>query len=108
MQDLPTTDELSIPVSDTDHALGSKTAPFTLVEYGDYECPDCLNAFPIVQQLRERAGDRLRFIFRHFPQYSIHPSSGVAAQAAEAASLQGKFWPMHEELFAMRNRLADV
>src|SRR4051812_33012642 len=97
--------DLAIEVTKDDHALGPADAPVTLVEYGDYECPDCLNAFPIVQQIRERAGNRLRFIFRHFPQYSIHPNSGVAAQAAEAASLQGKFWPMHEELFAKKNRL---
>ncbi|MBC8106299.1 MAG: thioredoxin domain-containing protein [Anaerolineae bacterium] len=101
-------DELSIPVSDTDHALGSKTAPVTLVEYGDYECPDCLNAFPIVKQLQDRFGDSLRFVFRHFPRNSIHPHAGVAAQAAEAAALQGKFWEMHETLFKNQHRLGDI
>jgi Na+:H+ antiporter, NhaA family len=101
-------DELSFPVNETDHALGSSDAPVTLVEYGDYECPDCLNAFPIVQQLQERFGDRLRFVFRHFPRNSIHPHAGVAAQAAEAAALQGKFWEMHEALFKNQQRLGDI
>jgi protein-disulfide isomerase len=101
-------DELSIPVSEADHALGNSDAPVTLVEYGDYECPECLNAFPIVRRLQERFGQRLRFVFRHFPRNSIHPHAGVAAQAAEAAALQGKFWEMHEMLFANQQRLGDV
>jgi protein-disulfide isomerase len=101
-------DELSVPVTETDHALGPSDAPVTLVEYGDYECPDCLNAFPIVKQLKERFGDSLRFVFRHFPRNSIHPHAGVAAQAAEAAGLQGKFWPMHDLLFKNQHRLGDV
>src|SRR5688572_30787293 len=100
--------ELAIPVTETDHSLGPTNAPVTLVEYGDYECPDCLNAFPIVRQLQDRFGDRLRFVFRHFPRNSIHPHAGVAAQAAEAAALQGKFWEMHELLFKNQQRLGDV
>ena len=100
--------ELAVPVTEADHALGPSNAPVTLVEYGDYECPDCLNAFPIVQQLQERFGERLRFVFRHFPRNSIHPHAGVAAQAAEAAALQGKFWEMHETLFKNQHRLGDV
>ncbi len=91
-----------------DHALGLPDAPVTLVEYGDYECPDCLNAFPIVQQLRRQFGDRLRFVFRHFPKHSVHPHAGVAAQAAEAAAMQGKFWEMHELLFQNQKRLGEV
>jgi protein-disulfide isomerase len=96
------------PVTDRDHALGSPTAPITILEYGDYECPDCLNAVPIVAQLRERLGDRLRFLFRHFPQNSIHPHASVAAEAAEAAGEQGKFWEMHQALFDHQRELADV
>jgi protein-disulfide isomerase len=99
---------LAVAVSESDHALGPASAPVTLVEYGDYECPDCLNAFPIVKQLQERFGDRLRFVFRHFPRNSLHPHAGVAAQAAEAAALQGKFWQMHETLFQNQQRLGDV
>jgi Na+:H+ antiporter, NhaA family len=108
MSTQPAIDELAIPVSETDHAMGPASAPVTLVEYGDYECPSCLNAFPIVRQLQERFGDRMRFVFRHFPRNSIHPHAGVAAQAAEAAALQGKFWEMHELLFKNQDRLGDV
>ena len=88
--DKPTT--LAVPVSQADHVLGSADAPITLVEYGDYECPDCLNALPIVRQLKERLGEKLRFVFRHFPRSSVHPRASVAAMAAEAAGEQGKFW----------------
>jgi Na+:H+ antiporter, NhaA family len=100
--------DLTVPVTETDHALGPADAPVTLVEYGDYECPDCLNAFPIVKQLIERFGEKLRFVFRHFPQYSIHPHSGVAAQAAEAAAAQKKYWEMHDALFKNQKRLDDI
>jgi protein-disulfide isomerase len=108
MSQQDSTDALAIPVTESDHALGPANAAVTLVEYGDYECPDCLNAFPIVQQLQEKFGDRMRFVFRHFPRNSIHPHAGVAAQAAEAAALQGKFWEMHEIIFRNQHRLGDV
>jgi len=100
--------DLLIPVSDTDHVLGPAAAPVTLVEYGDYECPDCLNSDPIVRQLREHFGDQLRVVFRHFPQNSVHPHASAAAQAAEAAGAQGKFWEMHQVLFAHQRELADL
>jgi protein-disulfide isomerase len=99
--------DLVIPVSELDHALGPADAPVTLVEYGDYECPDCAAAFPIVKRLQKTLGDRLRFVFRNFPQNSIHPHASVAAQAALAAGAQGKFWPMHDLLFAHQATLAD-
>jgi protein-disulfide isomerase len=100
--------ELIDPVTDRDRVLGPADAPVTLVEYGDYECPDCLNAFPIVQQLIQRLGRRLRFVYRHFPRNSIHPHASVAAQAAEAAGEQGKFWKMHEALFKNQQRLGEL
>src|SRR5438309_1285506 len=96
------------PVTDQDHQQGSPDAPVTIVEYGDYECPSCLNALPIIQEVRQRLGDRLRFVFRHFPQSSIHPHASVAAEAAEAAAEQGKFWEMHESLFRHQKELAEV
>lgn len=99
---------LAPPVGETDHALGPASAPVTLVEYGDYECPDCLNAFPIVRDVLGRAGDRVRFVFRHFPLNSIHPHASAAARAAEAAGVQGKFWEMHETLFRNQHRLGEV
>jgi protein-disulfide isomerase len=99
---------LAEPVTDQDHALGPPDAAITIVEYGDYECPDCLNAVPLVHELREQLGDRLRFVFRHFPESSIHPHASAAAEAAEAASDQGKFWEMHESLFRHQKELADI
>lgn len=102
----PTT--LALPISDKDHAQGSADAPITLVEYGDYECPDCLNAQPIVAQLRRHFGDRLRFVFRHFPQSSVHPRASAAALAAEAAGMQERFWDMHEALFRHQKELIDL
>lgn len=99
---------LADAVTPVDHAIGPESAPVTLVEYGDYECPDCLNAVPIVQQLIERFGEKLRVVFRHFPLNSIHPHAGAAARAAEAAQAQGRFWTMHEALFKHQKRLADM
>jgi protein-disulfide isomerase len=99
---------LTQPVTDDDHILGPANAPITIVEYGDYECPWCHNAVQIINQVREKLGDRLRFVFRHFPWTSIHPHASAAAEAAEAAAEQGKFWEMHETLFANQEHLADV
>ena len=99
---------LTVPVSDVDHATGPAEAPVTLVEYGDYECPSCLNAEPIVRGLREKHGDKLRIVFRHFPQNSVHHRASAAAEAAEAAAAQGKFWEMHRALYKHSQTLADV
>src|SRR3954470_11243180 len=98
-QPSPSCDDLAIPVAPDDHAQGPPDAPITLIEYGDYECPDCLNAQPLVAALQRQLGDKLRVIFRHFPMYSIHPRASAAAQAAEAAAAQGRFWDMHLSLF---------
>ena len=102
----PTT--LAVPVTDRDHTIGPPDAPVTLVEYGDYECPDCGSAYPVLKQLRARLGDRLRFVFRNFPLMNIHARASIAAQAAEAASAQGKFWPMHDQLYEHQKTLADT
>jgi len=99
---------LAVPVADTDHRLGPTGAPVVLVEYGDYECPYCYNAQPVVKEVRRRLGDRLAFVFRHFPQNSIHPHASTAAQAAEAAAAQGKFWEMHDLLYRHQQELADL
>jgi protein-disulfide isomerase len=100
--------DLQNPVDDSDHSRGNAAAPVTLVEYGDYECPDCLNSEPIVQRLLDRFADRLRVVFRHFPLSSVHPRASAAAQAAEAAGAQGRFWEMHTALFKNQHRLADL
>jgi protein-disulfide isomerase len=101
-------DELDVPATERDHGLGPIDAPVTLIEYGDYECPDCFNAEPVVSALRARFGERLRVVFRHFPRNSIHPRSGAAAAAAEAAAGQGRFWDMHSALFRHQKELADL
>lgn len=100
--------DLAVAISDRDHVKGPLAAPVVLVEYGDYECPDCLNAWPVVSALKKRLGDRLAFVFRHFPQSTIHPSAAAAARAAEAAGEQGKYWQMHDELFRHQKDLADI
>jgi protein-disulfide isomerase len=99
---------LSIAVTEIDHAQGPADAPVTLVEYGDYECPYCGKAYPVVKELQRRMGDRLRFVFRNFPLNTLHEHAGVAAQAAEAAAAQGKFWEMHDILYENQQELADV
>jgi NhaA family Na+:H+ antiporter len=100
-----TSSKLVLPVGSRDHAQGPEDAPVTLVEYGDYECPHCRQVVPIVRQLQERFGERLRYIFRHFPLSTAHPNAQLAAEAAEAAAAQGKFWEMHELLFAHQTSL---
>ena len=96
---------LTVPVSERDHVLGPATAPVTLVEYGDYECPFCRAAHASVEQVRQVMGNDLRFVFRHFPLSQIHPHAYQAAEAAEAAGAQGRFWEMHHLLFANQDRL---
>jgi protein-disulfide isomerase len=90
---------LTLPVSAHDHAEGPADAPWTLVEYGDYQCPYCGAAYPVVKRLQKRLGKKLRFVFRNFPLTQAHPYALMAAEAAEAAALQGKFWEMHDLLF---------
>ena len=96
------------PVSDGDHAEGSADAAVTLVEYGDYECPHCGRAYPIVKRIQERLGSRLRFVFRNFPLAEIHPHAQHAAEAAEAAAAQGRFSAMHDALFEHQGALSDA
>ena len=99
---------LTPPVSDRDHIQGPLAAPVTLVEYGDYECPHCGKAYPIVQAVQRRLGDRLRFVFRNFPLAESHPHARRAAEAAEAAAAQGRFWRMHDMLFEHQHALEDA
>jgi protein-disulfide isomerase len=101
--------ELTLPVSDErDHIQGSPDAPVTLLEYGDYECPYCGAAYPIVKQLQARLGERLRFAFRNFPITTSHPHAEYAAEAAEAAAVQGRFWEMHDHLYEHQRQLEDA
>jgi protein-disulfide isomerase len=99
--------QLTPPVSERDHALGPANARVTLVEYGDFECPSCGEAYPVIKQAERAFGSNLRVVFRHFPLRSSHPHAFKAALAAEAAGEQGKFWEMHDRLFEHQNALSD-
>jgi len=97
---------LTLPVADDrDHVQGPADAAVTLLEYGDYECPFCGAAYPIVKQVQETMGERLRFVFRNFPITTAHPHAEQAAEAAEAAAAQGQFWPMHDLLYENQRHL---
>jgi protein-disulfide isomerase len=98
---------LTPPVGPRDHAQGPKTAAVTLVEYGDYECPHCGRAYPIVKKIQAELGSRLRFVFRNFPLGEMHPHAQHAAEAAEAAGAHGRFWEMHDMLFEHQRALSD-
>ena len=96
---------LVVPVGAPDHALGPETALVTLVEYGDYQCPACGQAYPIIKELLDRVGRQVRFVFRNFPLSTIHPHAESAAEAAEAAGAQGQFWAMHALLYQNQEAL---
>ena len=97
---------LKIPVGPEDHVQGSADAECTLVEYGDYECPHCAHADPIVKRLQRHLGKRLRFVFRNFPLSQIHPHAEAAAETAEFAAANGKFWEMHDLIFENQSSLS--
>ena len=92
-------------VNHTDHALGPDHAPITLVEYGDFECPNCKQAAPAVEIVLRRFEEQVRFVYRHFPLIDVHPHAFLAAEAAECAGAQGKFWEMHAMLFEHQSHL---
>jgi protein-disulfide isomerase len=96
---------LTVPVDPRERALGPAGAPVTLVEYGDYECPICGEAYPVVKRALEEAGDRVRFVFRNFPLRQTHPHAMLAARAAEAAGTLGKYWQMHDVLYERQTAL---
>jgi protein-disulfide isomerase len=97
--------QLTPPVGAGDHIAGPDDAPVTLVEYGDYECPHCGRAHPIVKAAQTTLGRELRFVFRNFPLAEAHPHASLAAQAADAAGAQGKFWEMHDMIFEHQETL---
>jgi protein-disulfide isomerase len=99
---------LAIPVGAGDHQQGAADAPLTLLEYGDFQCPHCGDAYPIVKELQRRLGSELRFVFRHFPLTAAHPFAQRAAETAEwAASLSGDFWRMHDRLYEHQDALRE-
>jgi protein-disulfide isomerase len=96
---------LTIAVGPDDHVRGPRVAPLTLVEYGDYECPYCGAAYPIVKEIERILGDELSSVFRNFPLSEAHPHAFQAAEAAESAAAQGRFWEMHDRLYENQQRL---
>ncbi len=98
---------LTVPVGPDDHSSGPDDAPITLVEYADYECPHCARAYPMIKRIQKDLGDKLRFVFRNFPLNESHPHAEHAAESAEAAAAQGKFWEMHDMLFEHQDALED-
>ena len=99
---------LAIPVSSSDHAQGPADAPVTLVEYGDYQCPYCGEAYPVIKAVQRTFGDGLRFVFRNFPLSQAHPYAELAAEVAEAAGAQRKFWEMHDALYENQDQLGPA
>jgi protein-disulfide isomerase len=101
---------LTPPVSEKDHAEGPKNAPVTLVEYGDYECPHCGRAHPVLKEIQKEMGTQLRFVFRNFPLREAHPHALHAALAAEAAGVHGEreFWRMHDTIYEHQDALDDA
>ncbi|MEJ0105180.1 MAG: thioredoxin domain-containing protein [Bacteroidota bacterium] len=98
---------LKPPISAKDHLQGNKDAVIELVEYGDYQCPHCGRAYPIVKKIQKELGDKLKFVFRNFPLAEIHPQAVRAAIASEAAALQGKYWEMHDIIFENQDYLSE-
>jgi protein-disulfide isomerase len=96
---------LKNPVGPNDHSEGPENAPVTLMEYGDYQCPYCGQAYPIVKQIQKKFGKKLRFVFRNFPLAEMHPHAQSAAEVAEFAGANGKFWQMHDALYENQEQL---
>jgi protein-disulfide isomerase len=98
---------LRFPVSPADHFLGNVSAGLTLIEYGDFECPHCKLAHPLIKRLIREMGNELHFVFRNFPLKEIHPHAYMSAVTAEAAGKQGKYWAMHDLIFENQDKLSS-
>lgn len=101
------TGPIAVKITNTDHVLGSSNAKVTMVEYSDFQCPFCGRFFTTVKQAMTEYKDKIRFVYRNFPLDSIHPNARPAAEAAECAGEQGKYWEYHDKLFANQEKLAD-
>ena len=104
---MSTAEITTVPLAGHDHVQGPIDAPFALVEYGDYQCPYCGAAYPMIKAIQKHLGNKLCFAFRNFPLATMHEYAQHAAEAAEAAGAQGKFWEMHDTLFENQNALDD-
>lgn len=100
-------DRIFLPDEAIDHIQGPAAAPVTVIEYGDFECPACFQAYTSLKVMRAHFGPQLRFVFRHYPLRELHPHAELAAEAAEAAGAQSQFWPMYELLFSHQQLLKD-
>jgi protein-disulfide isomerase len=98
---------LTIPVNERDHTIGPSNAPITVVNYGDYQCPDCHRRHREVEKMFDKLVNTVRFVYRHFPLTNVHPRALRAAEAAEAAAAQGRFWEMHRHLYTQPDKLED-
>ena len=98
---------LTPSVTARDHAQGAPDAPLTLVEFGDYQCPDCGSAYPVIKEIQKIYGDQIRFVFRNLPLTDIHTYAKIAALAAEAAGQQHKYWEMHDLLYEHQEELSN-
>jgi protein-disulfide isomerase len=98
--------KLRIPISDQDHKTGNAKAKIVMVEYGDYQCPHCGHAHPLIKKLLKQFGQEILFVFRNFPLQEMHPQAMISAQSAEAADLQHKFWEMHDTIFENQDILS--
>jgi protein-disulfide isomerase len=96
---------LQMPITDRDNVVGAPDAPVQVVEYGDYECPYCAAAHPVVADLLNQRATAIRFAYRHFPLTNVHKHAEFAAEAAEAAGAQGHYWTMHDWLFEHQRQL---
>ena len=100
--------KLSTPVTAEDHAEGGANAEYTLVEYGDYQCPSCGQVVPLIKQVQKKLGDKLSFVFRNFPLTEMHENAEAAAETAEFAAAKGKFWEMHDLLYKHQEELSEA
>jgi protein-disulfide isomerase len=94
----------TVSIRHDDHMIGHRDAAIVLVEYGDYQCPYCRRAHAAVKDLQLRLGDQLLFVYRHFPLTNMHPYAEMAAEVAESAGVQGRFWDMHDALFDLQSQ----
>ena len=99
---------LKPPVSEQDHVHGGKSATIEIVEFGDYQCPHCGHAHPIIKKIQKTFGEQIKFVFRNFPLQEAHEYAFPAAVAAEAAALQDKFWEMHDGIYENQNRIGEA
>lgn len=97
---------LKVPVTADDHIQGEMNAPITLIEYGDYECPYCGMAYPIIKRVQKHFGKQLKFVFRNFPLTEVHPHAEIAAETAEFAGSRGHFWEMHDLIYENQEALS--